>query len=70
MNLDKVNDYNRLHAQTESLVVMVGSEENLSASTHKDLANVLWLVQNQLEQMKQAFNEAIASANDNQGGEA
>jgi hypothetical protein len=70
MNIDKVNDYNRLHAQTASLVITVSSDENLRASNHSDLANLLWLVHNQLERMKQTFNEVIESANDDQGGEA
>jgi hypothetical protein len=73
MNLDKVNDFNRLYAQTEALVVMAGSDENLRATKPVDMANLLWLVQNQLERMAQAFKAAIESdvhSVDGQGGEA
>jgi diadenosine tetraphosphate (Ap4A) HIT family hydrolase len=70
MNLDKANDFNRLYAQTEALVIMASGEENIRQTNHQDMANLLWLVQNQLERMKQAFNEALELVCDDQGGEA
>ncbi|EKO3488612.1 hypothetical protein M3924_004322 [Vibrio fluvialis] len=62
MNLDIVNDIQRLLGQTRSITLMIGDEENIGRSTVLDMSNALWLV---IEQIDRASIKLVELVDDN-----
>ncbi|MHC6528390.1 hypothetical protein [Vibrio proteolyticus] len=65
MNLDIVNDIQRLLAQTRSIALIVGDEENIERTTVLDMSNSLWLVAEQIDRASTKLAELIDDNNAN-----
>ncbi|MCG6365113.1 hypothetical protein [Vibrio fluvialis] len=65
MNLDIVNDIQRLLAQTRSIALIVGDEENIGRTTVLDMSNSLWLVVEQIDRASTKLAELIDDNNAN-----
>ena len=56
---DPINDIDRYFLQTQALITAVSHEHNIDELKPGTILNVLWLIGEQIDRMKESFTEAL-----------